>query len=101
MQTTAEKIDAVERLCLVQNDALRVLIEHVRALTVVNGALLEQLSGQIDRDVIREAALAALDAHGHVPGGLAGTLVEALTRDPTDRQDVAGSTLASLSARLQ
>ncbi|WP_331308719.1 hypothetical protein [Methylobacterium oryzae] len=96
-----DRLADLERLALMQNGALRVLIEHVRALTVVNGALLAQLSGQIDRDVIREAALAALDAHWHIPGGLAGTLVEALTRDPTDRQNVADLTLADSLARLQ
>lgn len=96
-----ERMADLERLALTQNGALRVLIEQIRALSVVNGALLAQLSGQIDRDVIREAALGALAAQGGVPGGLAGTLVEALTRKPAEQQDVAGSALASLSARLQ
>ncbi|APT31383.1 hypothetical protein MCBMB27_02092 [Methylobacterium phyllosphaerae] len=96
-----DRLADLERLALVQNGALRVLIEHVRALTVVNGALLVQLSGQIDRDVIREAAFGALAAQGGVPGGLAGTLVEALTLEPAEQEDVMRSTLASLSARLQ
>lgn len=96
-----ERISDLERLALVQNDALRVLIEHVRALTVVNAALLSRLGGQIDRDVIREAALGALDAQGNVPGGLAGTLVEALTRDPAEQAEAVGSTLADSLARLQ
>lgn len=96
-----ERIADLERLALAQNDALRVLIEHVRALTVVNGALLAQLSGQIDRDVIREAALGALAAQGNVPGGLAGTLVEALTRNPGEQAEAVGATLADSLARLQ
>ncbi|MDH3031063.1 hypothetical protein [Methylobacterium fujisawaense] len=101
MEKADEKIAALEHLGLVQNDALRVLIEHVRALTVVNVALLVQLGDRIDRDAIRSAASIALGAHGHVPGGLAGTLVEALTREPAGQQDDAGATLTRLSARLQ
>lgn len=101
MSMADEQIADLERLALMQNGALRVLIEHMRALTVVNGALLAQLSGQIDRDVIRESALAALDAHGHVPGGLAETLVEALTRDPGEQAEAVGATLADSLARLQ
>lgn len=96
-----ERIADLERLALTQNDALRVLIEHVRALTVVNGALLGHLGGQLDRGAIREAALAALDAQRHVSGDLAETLVEALTRDPAEQHDVAASTLAESLARLQ
>jgi len=96
-----ERLADLERLALVQNDALRVLIEHVRALTVVNGALLTQLGGQIDRDAICAAARVSLEAHGHVPGGLAGNLVEALTRDPVEQQDATGSALADSLARLQ
>ncbi|XYD10155.1 hypothetical protein R1A27_06480 [Methylobacterium sp. NMS12] len=97
----ADRIGAVEQLAMAQNDALRVLIEHVRALTVVNVALLAQIGAQIDRDMVRSAALASLDAHGHVPGDLAGTLVEGLTREPAEQQDDAGATLTRLSARLQ
>ncbi|MGT2481762.1 hypothetical protein ACU4GR_29610 [Methylobacterium oryzae CBMB20] len=96
-----ERLADFERLVLMHDEVLRVLIEHVRALTVVNGALLAQLSGQVDRDVIREAALGALVTQENVPGGLAGTLVEALTRDPAEQTEAVSSTLASLSARLQ
>lgn len=96
-----DRLADLGRLALLQNDALRVLIEHVRALSVINAALLSQLSDQIDRNVIRDAALGALATQGSVPGGLAGALVEALTLEPAEQQDVMGSTLASLSARLQ
>lgn len=99
---TDERLEALERLRHVQNDALHVLVDNRRALALTNAALMSILDGQ-DRAAVREAALAGLG-----PGPeheRARRLVESFTREPAaavvEHQAEISAALSSMSARLQ
>lgn len=74
-----DRLDALERLALVQNDAVRLLVDHVRALALVSAALVGTLDDE-GRAAVREVALASL---GQGPDhDRAAALIAAFTRDP-------------------
>ena len=65
----------------VQDKAIGMLADTVRALAVVNAALMAQLPTSEDRTVVRTAALSVLPHEADRP---AAALVEMLTREPSE-----------------
>lgn len=92
------KLAALQQLGLAQNDALHILIDHVRALALTNTALIAALGGE-GRAAVREVALAGL---GVGPGHeRAVALIEAFTGDPAAASADHQVALSDLSGRLQ
>ncbi|MCJ2051251.1 hypothetical protein [Methylobacterium sp. J-070] len=96
-----DRIDALERHAMVMTEALTLTIDHVRALTVVNAALMAALD-DTDRTAVREAALAGLGEgpqHERARG-----FIEAMTQDPAaavaDQQAAVSAALVDVPARL-
>ena len=99
---TDERLEALERLGHIQNDALHVLVDNVRALALTNAALMSILDGQ-DRAAVREAALAGLgQGREHER---ARRLIESFTREPAaavvEHQADISAALADMPSRLQ
>lgn len=99
---TDERLEALERLALVQGDALNVLVDNVRALALTNAALMSIVDAQ-DRAAVREAALAGLGQG--LEHDRARRLVESFTREPAaavvEHQAEVSDALAGMLSRLQ
>lgn len=92
------KLAALEHLGLVQNETLRLVVDHVRALALINTALIAALNGEA-RATVRQVALAGL---GEGPGHeRAAALIEAFTGDPAAALADHQVALSDLPERLQ
>ena len=90
-----DRITALEQLAHVQNETLRLLVDHIRAIALVSAAMAATLD-EATREVVRAAALASLgDQPEH---RRAAALVEEFTRDPAT---VMASVMAGSLDRLQ
>ncbi|MCJ2018623.1 hypothetical protein MKK84_14450 [Methylobacterium sp. E-065] len=99
---TDDRLAALERHAQVMTEGLTLAIDHVRALTTVNAALMAALDGA-DRTAIRVAALADLGdgpEHKRARG-----LIEAITQGPAaavaDHQATLTFGLLDVPPRLQ
>ena len=93
-----DRLDALERLAVRQAEALQVLAAHMRALVVVNGALVHHLGATADIDAIRQSALRTLEERvgkDEEAEALVGTLTGEMAGAP------GGMTLAAAGGVLQ